>query len=387
METKRRKAGRKVGREELDELMGEVFGGEIPAQRVASLSDGVDGVLHAASLGVRALGHGLAVANGLAPRHAIKQVARLLSNPKRMREEVARCWVRFVVAERHELFVNFDWTEFEDCDQSMLGLGTQTEHGRSTPLVWKTVTPSEPKGQRHAHEDELLGLLTDVLPQGVRGTVVADRGFSDLKLYRFLKELGFEDIMRFRRVVYVEAAAGERRQARDWLGMGGRMRVLRGARVTAEGQPVPMVVCVQQQERQEPWLLASRRSALQGAAIKHCYGKRFTVEETCRDVQNPRLGLGLKHTVLERNDRRDALFLLAVLAHTLLTRLGKAGEALGMARGLGATRPRQYSHCHQAQRLFDLIPTMERTRLRALLQRFGQLLREPALLSQVLGYL
>jgi len=38
METKRWKAERKVGREELDELMGEVFGGEIHAQRVASLS-------------------------------------------------------------------------------------------------------------------------------------------------------------------------------------------------------------------------------------------------------------------------------------------------------------------------------------------------------------
>jgi hypothetical protein len=387
METTRRKAGRKVGREELDELMGEVFGGEIHAQRVASLSDGVDGVLHAASLGVRAIGHGLAVANGLAPRHAIKQVDRLLSNPKLIREEVARCWVRFVVAERKELFVNFDWTEFEDSDQSMIVLGTQTEHGRSTPLVWKTVTHSELKGQRNAHEDELLGLLTDVLPKGVRVTVVADRGFSDIKLYQFLKELGFEYIIRFRSVVYVEAADGERRKARDWLGGGGRMRVLRGARVTAEGQPVPMVVCVQQQEMQEPWLLASSRSDLQGVAITHLYGKRFTVEETFRDVKNPRLGLGLKQTVMERNDRRDALFLLAVLAHTLLTLLGKAGEELGMDRWLGATRPRQYSHFHQGQLLFDLIPTMERKRLRALLQRFGQLLREHALLSQVLGYL
>jgi len=387
METKRWKAERKVGREELDELMGEVFGGEIHAQRVASLSDGVDGVLHAASLGVRAIGHGLAVANGLAPRHAIKQVDRLLSNPKLMREEVARCWVRFVVAERKELFVNFDWPAFEDSDQSMIVLGTQTEHGRSTPLVWKTVTHSELTDQRHAPEDELLGLLTDVLPKGVRVTVVADRGCSDIKLYRFLKELGVEDIIRFRRVVYVESADGERRKAKDWLGAGGRLRVLRGARVTAEGQPVPMVVCVQQKQMQEPWLLASSRSDLTGTAIKHLYGKRFTVEETFRDVKNPRLGLGLKQTVMERNDRRDALFLLAVLAHTRLTLLGKAGEELGMDRWLGATRPRQYSRFRQGQLLFDLIPTMERKRLRTLLQRFGQLLREHALLSQVLGYL
>jgi hypothetical protein len=165
------------------------------------------------------------------------------------------------------------------------------------------------------------------------------------------------------------------------------MRVLRGARVTAEGQPVPIVVCVQQKQMQEPWWLASSRSDLKGTAIKHLYGTRFTVEETCRDVKNPRLGLGLKQTVMERNDRRDALFLLAVLAHTLLTRLGKAGEELGMDRWLGATRPRQYSRVRQGQMLFDLIPTMDQKRLRTLLQRFGQLLREHALLSQVLGYL
>ena len=387
METTRRKAERKVGRKELDELMDEVFGGAIHAQRVASLRDGVDGVLHAASLGVRAIGQGLAVANGLAPRHAIKQVDRLLSNPKLMREDVARCWVRFVVAERKELIVNFDWTEFQDSDQAMIVLGTQTEHGRSTPLVWKTVTRSALKDQRNAHEDELLGLFADVLPQGVRVTVVADRGFSDIKLYRFLQELGFEYIIRFRGVVFVESAEGERRKARDWLGAGGRMRVLRGARVTAEGQPVPMVVCVQQPPMQEPWLLARSRSDLTGTAITHRYGKRFTVEETFRDVKNPHLGLGLKQTVMERNDRRDALFLLAVLAHTLLTLLGKAGEELAMDRWLGATRPRQYSRFRQGQMLFDLIPTMERQRLRTLLQRFGQLLREHALLSQILGYL
>jgi hypothetical protein len=387
METTRRKAERKVGRKELDELMDEVFGGAIHAQRVASLRDGVDGVLHAASLGVRAIGQGLAVANGLAPRHAIKQVDRLLSNPKLMREDVARCWVRFVVAERRELIVNFDWTEFQDSDQAMIVLGTQTEHGRSTPLVWKTVTRSALKDQRNAHEDELLGLFADVLPQGVRVTVVADRGFADVKLYRFLQELGFEYIIRFRGVVFVESAEGERRKARDWLGAGGRMRVLRGARVTAEGQPVPMVVCVQQPPMQEPWRLASSRSDLTGTAITHRYGKRFTVEETFRDVKNPHLGLGLKQTVMERNDRRDALFLLAVLAHTLLTLLGKAGEELAMDRWLGATRPRQYSRFRQGQMLFDLIPTMERQRLRTLLQRFGQLLREHALLSQILGYL
>ncbi len=126
---------RQFGREELEGLMDEVFGGEVHAQRLASLTDGVDGVLHAASLGVRAIGQGLAVAQGLAPRHAIKQVDRLLSNPKLSMEQVFGCWVPFVVGERPEIVVTFDWTEFEDADQCTVVLGMQTEHGRSTPLV------------------------------------------------------------------------------------------------------------------------------------------------------------------------------------------------------------------------------------------------------------
>ena len=82
------------------------------------------------------------MAQGLAPRHAIKQVDRLLSNPKLSMEQVFGCWVPFVVGERREIFINFDWTEFEDADQCTVVLGMQTEHGRSTPLVWKTVTRS-----------------------------------------------------------------------------------------------------------------------------------------------------------------------------------------------------------------------------------------------------
>lgn len=62
-------------------------------------------------------------------------------------------------------------------------LGMQTRQGRSTPLVWKTVTRSELLSQRNEHEDELLGLLASILPGDVRVTVVADRGFGDTKLF------------------------------------------------------------------------------------------------------------------------------------------------------------------------------------------------------------
>ena len=137
----------------------------------------------------------------------------------------------------------------------------------------------------------------------------------------------------------------------------------------------------------DAWCLASSRADLSGSKIKRVYGKRFTVEETFRDLKNPRLGLGLKQTVITRNDRRDALFLLAVLAHSLLTLLGKAGQELGMERWLGATRPGGISLFRQGKMLYDLLPTMREERLRPLLRRFGEILQEHALFTGILGLL
>lgn len=384
----RRKLERQVGREHLEDFVESIFGEEIHAKRVASLIDGVDGVLHAATLGIRAIGQGLAAVQGLVPKHAIKQVDRLLSNTELDRESLFRCWVNFVLAERTEIVVNFDWTELEDSDQSIVVLGMQTGHGRSTPLLWKTVRRSALKDQRNVHEDELLVLLSCVLPEGIRVTVVADRGFADSKLFVFLREeLGFDYLIRLRANLYVEAETGEVRKAAEWLGQRGRMRVLRNVRVTAQRVEVPVFVSVQEKAMKDVWSLASSRSDWTGRQLKQAYGKRFSVEESFRDLKNPRLGLGLKQTVITRNDRRDMLFLLATLAHALLTLLGKAGQELGMERWLGATKPGGISLFRQGLLLWDLLPRMREDRLRALMIRFGELLRQHRLFTGILGVL
>jgi hypothetical protein len=134
-----------------------------------------------------------------------------------------------------------------------------------------------------------------------------------------------------------------------------------------------------------PWCLVSSRHDRTGVEIQVAYGRRVTGEETCRDVQNPRVGRGLKPAVIERKDRRDALFLLAVRAHTLLTWLGQAGQELGMDRRLGATRPGQLSLFRQGLRLFALLPTMRADRLRALAKQCGERLPDHALFTGMLG--
>jgi hypothetical protein len=102
-------------------------------------------------------------------------------------------------------------------------------------------------------------------------------------------------------------------------------------------------------------------------------------------VMNPGLGLWRKQTVMMGGDRRAMLFLLALLAHALLTLLGKAGQELGMERMLGATRPGGISLFRQRFLPYELLPTKRGNRLRALITRFGELLRQSVLFAGNLG--
>src|SRR5215218_7374262 len=62
----------------LDSILDE----DIHTKRVDSLANATLGVMTGASLGVAIIGKSLAQARGLLPKHAIKQVDRLLSNRK-----------------------------------------------------------------------------------------------------------------------------------------------------------------------------------------------------------------------------------------------------------------------------------------------------------------
>ena len=66
---------------------------DIHTKRVDSLANATLGVMTGASLGVAIIGKSLAQARGLLPKHAIKQVDRLLSNSKLEAWDVFASWV------------------------------------------------------------------------------------------------------------------------------------------------------------------------------------------------------------------------------------------------------------------------------------------------------
>jgi hypothetical protein len=360
-------------------LIDEMSGETLHAKRVLSVTNAVVGVIHAVSLSIHAIGAGLAIAWGRNPKHAIKQVDRLLSNTALDVWALFAYWVPYVIAASREIVVALDWTTFDADGHSTIALYLVTRHGRAAPLVWMTVRNAQLKGRRNRFEDTVLLRLHEVVPPGVKVTVLADRGFGDQKLYELLADLGFDFIIRFRGSVTVHSATGEIRPAAAWVPPNGRICQLRGARVTEDRYALDAVVCVKARGMKAPWCLAVR-GAYPGAVAVKLYGRRFTIEETFRDTKDPRYGLGLSATHVRDTRRRDRLLLICAMAMALLTLLGAAGESLGMDRMLKANtvKTRTHSLFRQGCHYYAAIPTMKRELLEPLIQRFGEyILREP----------
>lgn len=365
-----------IGVEDVHAFIEELVGEELHAKRVLSLAHGVLGVLHAAVLGVTAIGVALAAERDLEPKHAVKQIDRLLSNRGIDHESLTPAWISFVFGERKDVLVALDWTEFAGDGHHTLVLNLITSHGRATPLLWKSVLSSALKQRRNEYEYALLGRLRAAVADDVRVTVVADRGFGDQKLYAFLQELKFDYVIRFRGNIQVTSAAGVTQMAKEWLRPDGRLRELHGAGVTADGAPVARVIIVKGREMKDAWYLASSRTDLQGAKIKEQYGRCFSIEENLRDTKNPRLGLGLSQTRVGNPARRDTLLLLATLAETLLTLLGAAGEKIGLDRILKVNTDKRRTHSlfRQGSYWFIAIPNMREERLRPLMTAFAEII-------------
>jgi hypothetical protein len=376
-----------VTTDRVEDLVRSIAGEDMHTKRVTSVSNAVIGVVHAAALSIHAIGQALAQAAGLNAKHAVKQVDRLLSNSNLDVWEFFERWIAYVVAQRPEIVVSMDWTEFDADDQSTIAINLVTRHGRATPLLWKTVEKSTLKGKRNGYEDEALLRLREVLPKGTKVTVLADRGFGDHKLYELCSQLGFDYIIRFRANVRVEDRSGVACPAGDWVMNHSRPKVLRDARVTAERYQVGAVVTIKAPGMKDAWLLACSQADIPGAEAVKMYGRRFTIEETFRDQKDARYGMGLSATRIGNPERRDRLMLIFAIAATLITLLGAAGESLGMDRMLKANtvKKRTHSLLTQGRYYYGAIPMMREERLAPLVRRFGELVLEQRIFSEIFG--
>ena len=89
---------------------------------------------------------------GLDKKHTTKQIDRLLSNKKFDIWQESGIWASHIIGDRKEIMVSMDWTDFDADGQSTIAINLLTEHGRATPLLWKTVNKSTIKNNRARYE-------------------------------------------------------------------------------------------------------------------------------------------------------------------------------------------------------------------------------------------
>ena len=133
--------------------------------------------------------------------------------------------------------------------------------------------------------------------------------------------------------------------------------------------------------------LASGRQRRLALRAPDQHAKRWTIEPSFRDSKDLRFGMGMSALRIGDPQRRDRLLLLNAFAILLLTILGAAGESLGMDRQLrtSTAKRRVHSLFRQGCLLYDLIPNMPEERLRPLIERYQDLLRQNASFPEAFG--
>ena len=292
----------------MEQFIGEVFGQELHAKRVLSLAGATLGAMRTCSLAVSVIGQGLALARGLETKHAVKQSTaccptQASTSMPCCRTGSAMWWAAQAIT------VAMDWTEFAADGQATLMLSLLCRHGRATPLFWLTVETATLKDRRNGYEYQALVRLAEALPIGIKVCLVADRGFGDRKLYRLLtEELKFDSSS--------ASAATSRlppptaRPARsDWVGKGGRARVLRGATVTADGLPGPHRR-LRAGQGHEGGLVPGQQHRPAAGQTHQALRPRWGIECGFSDTKDLRFGMGMGEIHVSSPARRDRLWLI-----------------------------------------------------------------------------
>lgn len=372
----------------VDNFVNNIFGNTEHAKRVKSIANAALGVINGASLIVHRIGRGLAKMLNLSDKHAVKQVDRLLSNKKLVLENTDQNWVLFLIGARKEIKVTMDWTDFDPDDQSTIHLNLVTSHGRATPLLWKTISKDKLKDNRNNYEDTILLRLRAVIPEDVKVTILADRGFFDIKLFNFLKkELNFDYNIRVKNNTYITDNTGSTSKASDLVPKNGQTKTIRGAKITAEQYAVDLIAIKYQKGMKEPWCIVSSDEKQSGSGLISWYSKRWGCETYFKDTKDIHFGMGLHSTHIKNPERRDRILLISAIATILLTLLGAACEKIGLDKYLkvNTSKKRTISLFRQGCIIFNRLANMAIDTAKKLMYAFSKLIIESKNLTEILG--
>jgi len=177
--------------------------------------------------------------------------------------------------------------------------------------------------------------LAALPPKGCRPIIVTDAGFRG-PWFEMVQRLGWDYIGRVRNQIWLDVG-----QQGYWMRLGqlyrkatSRARDL-GQSWLSRKRPYSARLClVRRKGYKDPWLLATSLSAGQASArqLVALFGKRMQIEETFRDLKDPRFCFGMAHARTYSSVRQAVLLLIGALAMLAMWLVGMAARAKGWQR-------------------------------------------------------
>ena len=320
------------------------FSGKIHAKRLESLCNAVRGAMTSHSLQPSKIGDGLAESKGLLPKHARKQVDRLISNAAIEAGVFQSELCDLLIHNRSRIMVSMDWTVFAKDKHMTITLRLVTTHGRATPLLWKTVEYKNLKGNKNKYVFEILSRLRKLVSNNCQVIILADREFGTLNcMEKIKKELNFDYILRIKRNFTVTDKNLIKKQAHEWLDSN-NATCIDNAKVTVKNYSVKKIIVCKEPGMKDIWCIACSIGNIATQTVLNLYGKRWSTECSYRDEKDIYFGMGLKKARISKVEPRQRLLLISAIIIIFLTLLGAASEASGFDKYLKSNTVKRRTH-------------------------------------------
>lgn len=328
------------------EFLHKTLSSVIHKKRLFVLIDLVQGLLVNKKLSVTELGR--SISTGITEQSAIRRSDRFIGNQKIHTELtcIFKVQIALILGSKQRPEIIVDWTHIPNTKYYALKAAL-TCLGRALTL-YEEVHSEKELGNRKI-EKKFLKQLKNLIPQHCIPIIVTDAGF-DNGWFKAVLKLGWDYVGRIRglktchdgnswvscrslmlKATRTEKSLGEfvlcktknKITTHFYLVKGKNKKIKRyslhkpnrGGRTDRTNRLAAI----------EPWLLASSfrgKSYLTAKRVINIYKKRMQIEETFRDLKNPRFGFGLRHAYSRSPKRIEILLLVAMLASLIAWLIG-----------------------------------------------------------------
>jgi len=323
----------------------------VHASRLTAVLAVVNAIVSARRLSVTSIGR--AIEGSTFPKHSIKRVDRLLSNPRMWmdRHKYFNGLAQVVLGTCKRPVVLLDWTK---CADLYVLLAAVPVGGRAIP-IYLEAHPERLLGERRVQQ-RFLKALQRVLPPACCPILVTDAGFQG-PFFQDVLKLGWHFVGRLR------GTGKAQTRAHGWLDLASfyalatiRPKSFGPCKLYRKSNSLQaQLVLVRSRQRRtahpwkfkrtgkggvprstitgskDPWLLATSLTDSPARIVK-VYSKRMQIEETFRDAKNYRFGWSLRLARCGSTARLQVLLLLAALAMAAVSLLGAAATHDGRHR-------------------------------------------------------